>query len=565
MLSDAGDDMITCTQTNEEALRNHMDRNVDSAPPISSNVSEEEFMDARFLIDGEESEHGLTEEERLITRENSCRFKESSNIREILDGQSLVRLDCRFSELGDLGRKNNGEVEGKSEGSDKITLQANLDRITKDLKEVRLLNSQFQDERELQLSCQQEAELVREQVEMETARTILQLQEEVASLQCTLDEKLGSMAQENEKLRKIVATKDEELKALNMEWERATLELTGFLVDGSRSLRSISRQIESIACSFPETSLSISEHVERAAKAYIEKEETILHLKTNLEDAQGMVQDLGQKLSSLKGVTLALTEFQNLNDEEISQRQVSTLSDEKSDRVQMIEKKLKLMEGQVIEAEKCASIASIMLNWLFDTKKFDHEEQEKGKIILALRHQPKNLEYITEDTLSLEAHEHQKFGEHYDMLRQMADEISKANGRLEVIEDFVCGEVDTFDCSSNNEGMLNVDEWSPACSSSSSDFSIGSVASGKSLNASSCSGGCISPENTSKQMDLKSKGSILLSHTNTSSRDLSRRQTTRNLLQVELVMLFDSFNILRSRVAVLLDGMCLLQLSLLSY
>lgn len=325
--------MASCIQRNDKALQNRMEKNVDDAPVMPSSVAEKK-LDARSMIEEMECER--------------------------------VRL---FSE------QPTGLVAESSKEIERMILQAKLDRMTEDLQDVRLLNGQFKEEQALQLSCQQKAELIREQVEMETARTILQLQEEVAALQCKLDEKLCSMTRENTELRKIIATKEEEIKAINMEWERATLELTGFLVDGSRSLKKASSQIESIARSFPQANAWISERVEGAAKIYIEKEETILQLKRSLEDAQNTVVDLGQKLSSLKGVTLALTELQHLDNDEISNEHVNVLLNEKIDLVKFLEKKLKFKEAEVIEAEKCANVAFVVMNWLFDSQKVVHKNE----------------------------------------------------------------------------------------------------------------------------------------------------------------------------------------------
>ncbi|OMP05747.1 hypothetical protein COLO4_08585 [Corchorus olitorius] len=107
-----------------------------------------------------------------------------------------------------------------------------------------------------------------------------------------------------------ITAKEQEAKSICMEWERATLELTSFLLDGSKSLKDASRQIENIACSFPEINVWVGEHVERAAKVCIDKEERILLLQRSLEDAQRMIVEMEMKLSSLKGATIALNENQ---------------------------------------------------------------------------------------------------------------------------------------------------------------------------------------------------------------------------------------------------------------
>ncbi|KAM1066171.1 hypothetical protein ACFX14_021539 [Malus domestica] len=62
-----------------------------------------------------------------------------------------------------------------TEDVERKALQAKLDKMATDLEEVRLLNSHFQEDQLLQLSHQKQTETVCEQVEMETARTILRL------------------------------------------------------------------------------------------------------------------------------------------------------------------------------------------------------------------------------------------------------------------------------------------------------------------------------------------------------------------------------------------------------
>ncbi|OMO95020.1 hypothetical protein COLO4_16097 [Corchorus olitorius] len=69
--------------------------------------------------------------------------------------------------------------------------------------------------------------------------------------------------------------------------------------------------IENIACSFPEINVWVGEHVERAAKVCIDKEERILLLQRSLEDAQRMIVEMEMKLSSLKGAAIALNENQD--------------------------------------------------------------------------------------------------------------------------------------------------------------------------------------------------------------------------------------------------------------
>ncbi|XP_060959954.1 kinesin-like protein KIN-12C isoform X1 [Cannabis sativa] len=495
--------------------------------------------------------------------------------------------------LHDLDRENNGLVEESNKDIERMVLQAKLDRMTKDLEEVRLLNSHFQEEKTLEFSCNQSAELVREQVEMETARTILQLQEEVDAVQCKLDERLFVMTQENTKLQNIIAAKEEEIKAVNTEWEKATLELTGFLADGSKSLKNVSNQIESIAHSFPQANLWISEHVQRAARIYVEKEESILQLKKSLEDAQNTVTDMVQKLSSLKGATLALTEFPESDNHAISDEHVSMLLNDKINMVKL-EEKLNFMEAQVVEAEKCATLASIVMSWLFENQKVALKNEakcidspakmanleiskallvedvmaeaeltgleifESKNAMLELKDQFKNFDQCTDDTQSVKAFNNQNFKNQCHMLHQIRDELTKANCRLKVIEDFVHAEVNVFECSANNDDIVHADVWSSDCSSSSSDFSIESVASGNLSDVSSPICSSTSPNKQTEQMMLKTEVSTPPSshqHSESSNMPLEFNEATNLHLKKELKVLIDAFALLHIRVIKLFNGL----------
>ncbi|XP_062108915.1 kinesin-like protein KIN-12C isoform X2 [Humulus lupulus] len=503
-------------------------------------------------------------------------------------------LQNEFLGLNDLDSKDNGLVKESNKDTERMVLQAKLDRMTKDLEEVRLLNNHFQEEKMLQFSCNQTAELVREQVEMETARTILQLQEEVDAIQCKLDEKLFIMTQENAKLRNIIATKEEEIMVVNTEWEKATLELTGFLADGSRSLKSVSNQIESIAHSFPQANLHISEHVQTAARIYIEKEESILHLKKSLEDAQNTVIDMVQKLSSLKGATLALTEFPQSDNDAICKEHVSMLLNDKINMVKLLEEKLNFKEAQVNEAEKCATLASIVMSWLFENEKVAHKNEakcinppaemanleiskafavedvmaeaesmgleifESEKATMELKDQCKNFDYSTDDTPSMKAYNYQNFNNQCHILHQIQDELTKANYRLKVIEDFVHAEVNVLESSATYDDVVHADVWSSDCSSSSSDFSIESVASGNMSDASSPISSSTLPNKQTGKMMLTIEVPTPTSdhqHLESSNMPLEFDEATNLHLKKELIVLIDAFDLLHIRVVTLYNSL----------
>uniref|UniRef100_A0A2N9EIC7 Kinesin motor domain-containing protein n=1 Tax=Fagus sylvatica TaxID=28930 RepID=A0A2N9EIC7_FAGSY len=356
--SDSVDDTASCTQTDDGALQNRIDQNMgDSA--TQPDYPQKELTDARLLIKAMESEqvHLITELQH--TQEENKKLMEMLSNKDKEDRQSVPELQSHILTSGDFETCNMGLLMEGNVDIDRMDLEAKLDKMTRDLEEVRSLNNQYQEDRAFQLSEQHQTELVCEQVEMETSRTILQLQEDVTALQLELHERLCYMTQDNTRLRNTIAAKDEEIKALCMEWERATLELTSFLVDGSKSLKDASGQIEGIAGSFPQASCCISEHVKRAASVCMEKEESILLLEKSLEDAQRMVIEMELKLNSLKEATMALNEFQQLDTDESTDEEIhlSILSSENTNMLKMQESKCKIKKDQVTEAEKFANAA----------------------------------------------------------------------------------------------------------------------------------------------------------------------------------------------------------------
>ncbi|CAB4306048.1 unnamed protein product [Prunus armeniaca] len=356
-----------------------------------------------------------------------------------------------------------------SSNNDKIEIQSEVKH------ERRYLNSHFQEDRLLQLSHQKQTEIVCEQVEMETANRILHLQEEVAALQFELDERLHCMIQENKVLKNTIAAKEDEIRSLSVEWEKATFELTRFLLDGSRSLKNASSQIESIGCSFPQANVCISEDVQRAAKVCMEKEETIELIQKSLEDAQKMVTEMGQKLSSLKGAAIALSELQYLdNDETKEEISFCMRLDEQTNMVEMLERKLIFKEIQVKEAENCANAAFLVIKGdRQNREKHSHlntrlgilesenaieafyahtemhivaletnisevsdeykelvqnlvSEREMRKKYMELREHSKVSQFCTVESLSLEAHKYLKSKDIYHMILEIKNELTVA-------------------------------------------------------------------------------------------------------------------------------------------
>jgi hypothetical protein len=252
----------------------------------------EELMDARTLLDTMKSQQDrLVEELQYVRQENDRLVETLTNINK-------PHLHPMLNHESDISE--NGSSQNPSTDKTTMDLQARLDKMTKDLEGLRILNDPLKDQ----------VDLVHEEVENEAAKAILQLQEELASLQVKYHRRLCTMSEENNKLKRIVADKEDEVYTLHSDWEKASLELTSFLLDGSRSLKDASSQIESIACSYPRHNVWVGENVKKAATVFIEKEQTILQLEKNLVDAQSTIQQMQEKLNSLRTATIALTEIQ---------------------------------------------------------------------------------------------------------------------------------------------------------------------------------------------------------------------------------------------------------------
>ncbi|KAJ8528907.1 hypothetical protein K7X08_030647 [Anisodus acutangulus] len=313
----------------------------------------EQLIEARSLVEAMEQEQVQLIEELEFTREENQRLSKQMHDTE--------RAGIKHMPIPDSHESRGSLLETQDSNGDlcMVGLQAKLDKMSKDLEEARLLSSQYLEDHALKLSQEHQTELVREEVEIETTKMILHLQEEIVAMKSELQEKICLMADENMSLKNSLAGKEEEIKVLCMEWERATLELTTFLIDGSKSLRDASSQIENIACSFPDVNACIGEHVERAAKICVEKEETILLLKRSLEEAQRGVLQMDEKLNSLRGATMSFTQAQQLDNEGSNKEAIQLVSslDDQISRLEFLEKNL-LHKGNHIAEVHAASLSA---------------------------------------------------------------------------------------------------------------------------------------------------------------------------------------------------------------
>ncbi|KAF9619035.1 hypothetical protein IFM89_004379 [Coptis chinensis] len=285
---------------------------------------------------------------------------------------SILKLENGCWKTVDPGPSDADLLTNAGGGIKRLSLTGKLEELNRDLKEARILNKRFLDVQASQIFRQNEFKQVCQEVEAETAKTILRLQEELEQLQ----DKMGSTTEENSRLINDIEAREYEIKMFSEEWEKATLELTSFLLDGSRSLEDASEQIGSIACSFPGRKACICEQVERAAKSYLEKERTIVKLQQSLEGAQKMGMEMKLKLSSLQGATLAITEIQQLENDVNSREAIQwqRLLSEKMAKVEELERKLKNKEDQLIEPGKHAHDIQGRCFEVHNHFRMDHQE-----------------------------------------------------------------------------------------------------------------------------------------------------------------------------------------------
>lgn len=285
--SDSVDEAMSYSVLANEVIDDKHDEKMGNLSDVQCDNTDKQLVDALCLIETMKLEH------LQLIRELEYLKTENQHLAKILERNRTPTVSTEGSDATAI-----------------LALQAKLDELCKELKEAQMFNNQYKEDYATRLSQDRHTELVRSEVEMETTRTIIHLQDEIDRLQSEFRVCVCSMAEENLSLRNSVTANEDKLREFCADWEKATLELTTFLTDGSRSLRDASHQIKSISSSFPKVNDWINEHVERAAKVCIEKEETILLLQSSLEDAQNTVMEMEQKLYSLKDATMALTAFQ---------------------------------------------------------------------------------------------------------------------------------------------------------------------------------------------------------------------------------------------------------------
>ncbi|EOA29710.1 hypothetical protein CARUB_v10012795mg [Capsella rubella] len=363
--------VASTTRGAEPVNQAHKHSMAETMPTISETLEEVAISESKNrsnIGNPDGNKNWLLNEAHDVVEENDRSMSILTN-RSSMEREVVPRIEGYDTDLS--GMVNNRDALVKTdEGIDRSILQFKLGKLMKDLEEARTLNCQYEKEHKSQLSQQEDIDVVREQVETETARTILELQEEVIALQSEFQRRICNLTEENQSMKDTITAREAEIRALNQDWEKATLELTNFIVDGSKSIKNASTQIESIICSFPQVNAWIGDYVEKAAKSCIKKEETILLLQKSLEDARILVAEMNLKLNSLKGATIALNEFQlsgNAATTEEAFRWNNEI-DRKSNEVDTLESDLKAKQYSILKTERHAEAAFAVTEWLSDSR-----------------------------------------------------------------------------------------------------------------------------------------------------------------------------------------------------
>lgn len=339
----------------------HITCNLESGPKLvlQSNCKSKQRTDADIFSKALKTEKVELHEELWFVPQECDILRESVCKKNTEERHDFVTLDKytqknKTHQVLSLLREGNKDINI-------VELQVRLDMITDSLEEAHTLNSQNQEK----LSKEDKLEM--------NIRTS-HLLEEVVVFQSQLMEKLCSVNVDNEKLRSEVAAKEDKIREINAEWEKASLELTSFLLDGSKSLRDATDQIEYITDSFAHVNTDISEHIGNAAKYCVEKEEKIVLLERSLEDAQKTVTQMEQNMISLRGAAIVLTELQQLENS----------SDKESIKMTTMlnDNEVSCREAQIFKKHKSAADSVFEINMETDCKRIvlgDDEDYRKNR------------------------------------------------------------------------------------------------------------------------------------------------------------------------------------------
>ncbi|KAK2991465.1 hypothetical protein RJ640_016500 [Escallonia rubra] len=327
-------------------------------------------------------------------------------------------------------------------------LQSRLKKMQYSLEKAKTLNTRYQSDRVSHASNEEEMDVVRRQVEAETAEVIVCLQEELGVLQQQihesnlketetevrlaqlqtelkeLQEKSYQITHDNVQLGEKLKEKDNELRTLSEEWEQLTGDIEVVLAGGHEALKDASDQLDAISSSFPQKRILISEQLGRITRSISEKQLMIEELNRVLEDANNRRNDMDCMLRSLRGATLVITEAHQHDISEKDKEIVLLQSQlrEKTSIISELEEKVNDREEQFRKASTCATVAFLIVNRLSEVKR---------DCLDALKH--KNLELSDSKIMNIQkdAVLHNQAG----VINEAEDQIKSLRMELNVSEE----------------------------------------------------------------------------------------------------------------------------------
>lgn len=345
-------------------------------------VKNEEILE---ILNRNEEERHILERQNEILREELNRDQKLCALETYRKDQCGERLNCEDT-----------------------SMQVKLERMQRALDKARKLNRRFQNEQASQSSHEKEMDQVQRQVETETAEVIISLQEELVALRQQVDSttmresdtneqimhlkgeieelqvRLTCVTKENEALVSMLAEKDAEIRTLMDEWEKAASELANFLAEGDQALEDASEQMDNIIDSFPQRKLKLNQGVERVVAILAEKEKTIDVLQKRLQHVHNMACDTEGKIKSLKEATLAITEAQQQENDEMT-KEANTMRSELTEKLSIIQELESVVDhykSSIKEADKRATAAFITVKKLAEVNEVQIEAEKRAVVQL---------------------------------------------------------------------------------------------------------------------------------------------------------------------------------------
>uniref|UniRef100_A0A804N4S7 Kinesin motor domain-containing protein n=1 Tax=Zea mays TaxID=4577 RepID=A0A804N4S7_MAIZE len=283
----------------------------------------------------EAMERELNESRSLIEALESQQIILINEIAELKKG--CVEISRLNSEL-DLHHRQDylTKEEPKAEllkcfGKEDSPLQRKFKRMQASLEKARNLNTRYQIDQASHCFAEKEMDEVRKQVEVETAKVIQCLEEDLISVQQQLNasnkndllakqsinelqleikqlnDKLLEVLKENEIFSSVTKEKEKEIELLSNDWNRLAADIGKCLVDGNAALGEASDQVAFISKSLSQRKW-IEKQVRKLCSGISERDELLEELQNRLKEADDIRRDLDLKLRSLRGAMQVVNE-----------------------------------------------------------------------------------------------------------------------------------------------------------------------------------------------------------------------------------------------------------------